>query len=161
MIINPFNFVDRAEEYKIAREIVEQTFTWGDLNPKYRDMSSAAGNQYCMFHPNHHSPSGKFYEDEERDILVFHCFAERRTFTTYDYVDLIMCKQDQEYKDVWDFLIKELGVDEVSEMIDLVRKKMSIADSSLLEKKVEYITNVYNKYDNVIEFIDSLYSELD
>lgn len=161
MTRNPFKFVDKSEEYRIAREIVEQTFTWGDLNPKYRDMSSAAGNQYCMFHPNHHSPSGKFYEDEERDILVFHCFAERKTFTTYDYVDLILCKQNQDYKDVWHFLITELGVEEVSEMITLIKKKMIIGDNSLLDKKIEYITNTYNKYDNVTEFIDSLYSELD
>lgn len=103
-ILEQLNIYDKGEEIRILKEIIIHTFTWGDLNPKYTNLSSELGNIFCPLHPeNRLSPHSKAYWDEERDILVVHCFRDHVNFTTYDYLTKILIDSKKMYKDPWDF----------------------------------------------------------
>ena len=89
---------------------------------------------------------------------MFHCFAEHKTYTSYDYVNLILCERRGEYDDPYDFLVKNMDAAELREYIKLAQDKMELLTESAFEKKIEYISNLYNEYDNTVDFINALYS---
>lgn len=144
--------------YKVLREIIEQNFPLNELVPEYDGLTQNTANVMCVFHANRNSPSGKLYWDDEKDILVLHCFAEHKTFTSFDYVNLILCGKKQEYKDPFDFLEHNMSPDELVEYVKLAQDKMELLTDTALDRKIEYINNTYNEYDNVRDFINSLYS---
>ena len=144
--------------YRLLRNIIEQNFPLTDICPQYHEGMVGTTNTYCLWHPNHNTPSGKLYWDEDKGIVVFHCFAEHRTFTAYDYVKAILCDKEGKYEDPYEFLERNMTSQELREVIKLASYEMDEFDGSLRDKKVEYITNLYNEYDDVCPFIDELYS---
>lgn len=150
--------IDIRNDYRVLREIIEQNFPLNKIVPEYDGLSQNTANCFCVFHKNTSSPSGKLYWDDEKDILVLHCFAEHRTFTSFDYVKLILCDRKGEYKDPMDFLEQNMAPEELGEYIKLAKDKMELLTESAYDTKVTYINNLYNEYDNVIDFINNLYS---
>lgn len=145
-------------DFRVLRNIIEQNFPLNEIVPEYDGLSQNTANCFCVFHKNVSSPSGKLYWDDEKDILVLHCFAEHRTFTSFDYVNLVLCERKHEYTDPYDFLEKNMAPEELNEYIKLAKDRMELLTESAYERKVEYINNLYNEYDNLHDFINELYS---
>lgn len=55
------------------------------------DEFSSYGSMFCPFHDDEvgGKPSAKFFEDED-GIQRLYCFSERRQFTAYDYIKLLL-----------------------------------------------------------------------
>ena len=148
------------DDPRILREIVEQTYDLTDICPRYGREAVGATNVFCIFHEHTWStPSAKLYVDEEKGITVLHCFAEHRTYTSYDYIDKILVQQKHRYQSVQDYLIKNLGEQKFNELYTLAEQESYIENETLLEQTIDYIDNLYNEHDNVIDFINCLYLE--
>ena len=147
------------DDIRVLREIVEQTFDLTEVCPRYGREVVGATNVFCVFHDNKNTPSAKLYLDEERGITVLHCFAEHKTYTSYDYIDKILVQQKHKYQSVQDYLIKNLGEQKFNELYTLAEQEAYLENETLLEQTIEYIDNLYNEHDNVIDFINSLYLE--
>lgn len=152
------NTQDIANDWRVLRAIIEQNFPLDELVPEYNGLTQNTANVFCVFHVNRSSPSGKLYWDDEKDILVLHCFAEHKTFTSFDYVRLVLCERKGEYKDPLDFLVKNLPEAELKEYLVLAKNKLELLSESAFDQKIEYIKNLYNEFDDVEEFINHLYS---
>lgn len=143
----------------ILRQVLEQSFDLTDVCPQYSKDIVGATNVFCVFHDNRSTPSGKLYFDEERGITVLHCFSEHRTFTAYDYVNLILVNKRHKYSSVQDFLLRNLGEQKFNELYSIVERDSYLENETLIEQTVEYVNNLYNEHDNVIDFINCLYLE--
>lgn len=149
---------DIKNNYRVLRTIIEQNFPLNEIVPEYDGLTQNTANVYCVFHPNHGSPAGKLYWDEEKDILVLHCFSEHKTFTSFDYVVKVLCERYGKYSDPVDFLLKNMSEQELKEILTLAEMNLDELEETSYEQKVEYITNLYNEFDEVCEFIDNLYT---
>lgn len=150
---------DLRNNYKLLRSIIEQNFTFQQVAPEYADASPSTANTFCFHHQHHFkSPSAKFYWDDEKEILVLHCFTEHKTFTVYDYVNHTLCNQKGLYTDPVDFLIKNMSEQELKEIVKLAELNYEDMSETAIAQKIEYIENTYNEYDNVVDFINALYS---
>ena len=147
------------DDPNILREVVEQTYDLTDLCPRYGTAVVGATNVLCVFHDNRNTPSAKLYIDEDKGITVLHCFAEHKTYTSYDYVDNILVLRRHQYLSVQDYLIKNLGEQRFNELYTLAEQEAYLENETLLEQTIEYIDNLYNEHDNVIDFINCLYLE--
>lgn len=149
---------DLRNNHRLLRNIIEQNFPLNEIVPEYAGLTQNTANVFCVFHPNHGSPAGKLYWDDEKEILVLHCFSEHRTFTSYDYVKLILCDKKYKYTDPVDFLIKNMSEQELKEIVKLAELNYEDMSETAIAQKIEYIENTYNEYDNVVDFINALYS---
>ena len=157
-----YNFHDETEKRLILRSIIESECSFSDLEPMYSNAAANTANVYCVFHEHgFHSPSAKFYWDDDKDILVLHCFRERRTFTSADYVERILIEKQGKYKTLEEFCIDWMGEKEYESLTEIYGDRIRNGYVNKLDEKIEYITNLYNKYDNVVDFINSLYLEKD
>ena len=147
------------DDPRILREIVEQTYDLADSWPRYGREVVGATNVFCVFHDNRNTPSAKLYIDEDKGITVLHCFAEHKTYTSYDYVDKILVQRKHQYLSVQDYLIKNLGEQRFNELYTLAEQEAYLENETLLEQTIDYIDNLYNEHDNVIDFINCLYLE--
>lgn len=151
------NVFSEKDLNKIWKEVINDNFEWGDVNPRFWGLQPGVANIFCPFHDNRHSPAARPYWDEERNILVIHCFMEHRTFTCYDYVKLILCKELGNYKDPGEFIIDKLGAEKYLELCKVAQMGMSLSKESSITLKKEYINNVYNEHAEVCGFINELY----
>lgn len=149
------------DDPRVLRQIAESEFYITDICPRYSADMVGATNCFCVFHDNKNSPSAKIYYDEDRGIPVLHCFAEHRTYTSYDYINLILVNKKQQYKSVQDYLIKHLGERKFNELYTLAVQGSYLDNESLIEQTIEYIDNTYAEHDNVIDYINCLYLEKD
>lgn len=149
------------DDPRILREIAESEFAITDICPQYRGMAVGATNTFCIFHEGSSYKSAKLYWDEDKEIPVLYCFKEHRNFSSYDYIDLILVKKYGKYNSVKDYLLKNMDEERFIELYTLAEQGIALEDETLLEQKIEYIDNLYNKYDNVTDFINSLYLEKD
>ena len=148
------------DDVRILREIAEQNFTWEDVNPKRFNLNVMLNsNMFCPFHENRSTPAAKAFVDDEKGITTIWCFTEQRRYTVYDYINLIIVKQWQKYPSVQDYLIDKLGESRFNELYTLVEQESVLDNEALIEQTVEYIDNLYNEHDNVIDFINCLYLE--
>ena len=144
---------------RIIAELINSTFTFSDLSPRFKDVDETYGNIFCPFHENRHSPAARMYWDENRGIWILHCFGECHTnFTAYDYVDLILCLKYQKYASPLDFLQRNMDAKELQSQLNFYVKRGAELELSLFEEKVTYINNVFSEYDNVIDYIEELYT---
>lgn len=144
----------------ILRAIAENSITFEQLNPKRFNHNVMLNSSiFCPFHDNYNTPAAKAYWDEDRDIVVIWCFTEQKRFTTYDYINKILVNKYKKYSSVQDYLIRTLGENKFNELYSLAEQSTSLENESLREQTVEYIDNLYNEYDNVIDFINCLYLE--
>ena len=152
----------RTEElktnYKLLRHIIEQNFPLNELVPEYNGLTQNSANVFCVFHQNFSSPAAKLYWNDERDILVLHCFAEHKTFTSYDYVYQILCEEKGQYTDPLDFLMKNMSSDELKEALKLAEMNFEEVEGTMLDRKLNWISNLYNELNDTNEFINQLYT---
>ena len=73
-------------------------------------------------------------------------------------MNLVLCERKHLYKDPYDFLEKNMSPEDLNEYIKLSKDRMDLLTESAYERKVEYINNTYNEYDNLYDFINELYS---
>ena len=89
---------------EVLRRVINHNFSFSDLSKRFENVDSSTGNIYCPFHENYTTPAAKMYWDDIQDMWVIWCFSEQRRFTAYDYVDLIMCKEREQYRSPLEFL---------------------------------------------------------
>jgi len=145
-------------EDSIIRKIVERNFSWGDLNPKYDNMEMFKTNVFCMFHANHDTPAAKFYLDEERDIWVLWCYSEKKRYTAYDYLKKIMCEERQLYNSPLEYLKTHMNEGEIIRQYTLFKEQSLQEVETNIGKKKIYIDNVYNESENIVDYIEELYT---
>lgn len=152
----------KRDNPEILRKIAEECFSLTSICPQYRGMGPGMGNCFCVFHTHTWStPSAKLYWDDDKDILVLHCFQEHRTYTSYDYINLILVREKEEYKSVEEYLIKNLGEQKFNEYYTLVEQTGLLTDENFQEQTIEYINNVASAHEKVTDFINALYLEKD
>lgn len=154
--MNKYNLL-ASEEAKVQKRIINDRFGWEDLDGNFSVTTTA--NIFCPFHDNYNTPSARFYETDDTGKYVLWCFSERRFYTPYDYVNLIMVNYRRQYPDVWAFLEEHLSEAELKESIVIAQKYVSEEDEANVTEKREYIRNLYNEYDDLEEFINRLYLE--
>lgn len=152
------NIEELRTNYIMQRHIIEQNFPLNELVPEYNGLTQNTANVYCVFHPNYSSPSAKLYWDDEKDILVLHCFSEHKTFTAYDYVNQVLCYQKGLYKDPTDYIIRNIPEAELKEVLKLAELSFDDLEGNMFENRLRYITNLYNELDDTNEFINQLYT---
>lgn len=152
------NIEELRTNYIMQRYIIEQNFPLNELVPEYNGLTQNTANVYCVFHPNYSSPSAKLYWDDEKDILVLHCFSEHKTFTAYDYVNQVLCYQKGLYKDPTDYIIRNIPEEELKEVLKLAEFNFDDLEGNMFENRLRYITNLYNELDDTNEFINQLYT---
>ena len=149
------------DDPRILRIVAESEFLITDICPQYRGMAVGATNTFCIFHEGSSYKSAKLYWDEDKQIPVLHCFKEHKNFSSYDYINLILVKKYGKYNSVKDYLLSNMDERRFNELYTLAEKDLSLEDETIQEQRIEYIDNLYNKYDNLTDFINSLYLELD
>lgn len=151
----------KLQDKQVLKKLVNKNFSLGDFN-KYLNNTYNA-NVYCPFHEHSYQGKGnaKMYYDEEEDIWVLHCFVKCGTLTAYDYVDRILVQREGKYRSVYDFLIQKLGNNEFLEKYKEAESQIDYLNETEYAEKKKYIMNVYDEYDNVTDFIESLYTEMD
>lgn len=140
------------------KEVINQNFTFSDLSRRFINVDSSTGNIYCPFHENHSTPAAKMYWDETRDIWVIWCFTEHKHFTTYDYVNLILCKQYQKYSSPLDFLKKNFPPYELQNYLEFYEKQNLEKYQELTTDKINYINNVSYQNETIADYIETIYT---
>ena len=143
---------------RVIKEVINNNFTFSDLSKRFENVDSSTGNFYCPFHENHDTPAAKMYWDEVREIWVIYCFSEQRLFTAYDYVDLILCREQEKYKTPLDFLRANMNSSDLYNQIKLYKQQDVDLTQIVLQDKIDYINNVYAKYENLVDYIEELYT---
>ena len=122
-------------------------------------MDSSTGNIFCPFHENHDTPAAKMYWNEYKNQWEIHCFGEcHRSFSAYDYVDLVMCSKYQQYQSPLDFLKRNMNTQELQQQLNFFIKKGLDSEVSSYKEKVTYINNTYMEVDSTEDFIEKLYT---
>ena len=149
-----------TQHQRIAiREVINRNFTFSDLSPRFKNVDSSTGNIFCPFHENHDTPAAKMYWNEYKERWEIHCFGEcHRSFSAYDYVDLVLCLKYQKYSSPLEFLQKNMDSKELQNQLVFYTKRGAELETSLFEEKVIYINNVAAEAENLVDFIEVLYT---
>ena len=142
---------------RVLRKVVESNFSFADVDSKFVGKDALSGNVYCPFHENYHTPAARFYWEDERDILILYCYKERRRYTSYDYVNLIMCESMQKYPSVEYFCRQKLGNSNFEEQYKVVSQNVHVLSQQQITAKINYIDEVYSNTGNTIDYIERLY----
>ena len=102
--------------------------------------------------------NAKLYYNEQEGIWFLHCFVKCGSLTTFDYVERIIVNRNKEYDSVYDFLLDKLGKAEFLSQYKGLRDNIVPMKESEQREKNNYITNIYNETDDVVEFIEKLYT---
>ena len=146
------------KQWKAIKQVVNKNFTFADLSPRFKGVDSSTGNIYCPFHENHETPAAKMYYNEIQKIWVIHCFGEcHRSFTAYDYVDLVLCLKYEKYKSPLDFLKRNMTENDLKKQLKYYEKEVDTSEADAYMKKIDYINTVFSQYDNIAEYIEELY----
>jgi len=144
---------------RVIANVINSTFTFSDLSPRFKDVDETYGNIFCPFHENRHSPAARMYWDENRGIWILHCFGECHTnFTTYDYVNLILCKKQNKYKNPLDFLKARLTTEELKSKLKKADKESGIIQETRTDFIKNYINDVSLETMGIIDYIEKLYT---
>lgn len=144
----------------IISKIINNNFTFTDLNPKLFPQLRHGAGLYCPFHASSHTGTqqARIYFNEEKNIFYLHCYVEGRNFYPSDYVWLIMCKEKQLFKSPKEFLLSKMSSDDFIAQYNLIESKQNVIMESQFKKKCEYIDNVYNSTGNIVSYIETLYT---
>lgn len=104
----------------LPKHLVNSYFALTDF-----DEFSEYGSMFCPFHDDESGgkPSAKFFQDED-GIQRLYCFSERRQYTAYDYIELILKQNPLIY------LVKNIPENEL-----LLAIKDCIATGKIVMKK--------------------------
>lgn len=146
------------QQWRTLKEVIIRNFTFADLSPRFKGVDSSTGNIYCPFHENYETPAAKMYFDERRSIWVIHCFGEcHRSFTAYDYVDLVLCLKYQKYKSPMDFLQQNMSANDLKNKFKQCEQIIRDSDSNSYALKIDYINTISAQHDNIEDYIEELY----
>ena len=141
------------------KNAINDNFTFADLSPKFKGVDSSTGNIFCPFHENHDTPAAKMYWDSEREIWILHCFGQcHRNFTAYDYVDLILCEKYQKYENPFQFLKATMPSIDLGRILDNYQKQTNEYITSAIERKKDYINNIFFETEDIVDFVEKLYT---
>ena len=144
---------------RVIRNVLNSIFTFSDVAPRFKNVDESTGNIFCPFHENRHSPAARMYWDDDRDIWVLHCFGEcHATFTTYDYVNRILCDKYQKYKNPLDFLKKNVNSQELYSKLNYAKQNNEVAQTSYGDRIKAHINNVSEEYETTEDYIEALYT---
>lgn len=105
---------------------------------------SSYGSMFCPFHDDESGgkPSAKFFEDEDGIQRLF-CFSERRQYTAYDYIKLLL------HKDPMLYMVQEIPENEIRFAVK--EYEMGLGTTQMRKSKLhdEEIKNLTEK-----QFID-------
>lgn len=124
---------------KLERYLVESYYNLTD----FVDYTTY-GSVFCCFHEDTNKPSAKLYKDDD-GIERLYCFTERKQFTAYDYIKLIL------HKNPIQELIQEIPEKELLEAIqdyvanagqaEMRKSKLKADYKSMSEKEfIKYIS---------------------
>lgn len=150
-----------VEKYdrRVIKEVINKNFTFADLSKRFQGVDESTGNIFCPFHENSETPAAKMYWDEEREIWVLYCFGEcHRHFTTYDYVNLILCNKYQKYSSPYHFLKVNMPDNKLGMQLEFCKKNVDEYLETSLDEKKAYIDNTYMETGNIADFIEALYT---
>lgn len=144
---------------RTIKEVLNHNFTFADLSKKFEGVDSSTGNIFCPFHENHETPAAKMYWNPEKEIWILHCFGEcHRNYTAYDYVNLILCEKYQQYQSPLHFLKVNLSQNILGIQLESFQKNIDEFMEGAMDKKKDYINNVFDKHGNITDFIEELYT---
>lgn len=147
------------DQRKAIKEVINKNFTFSDLSKRFVNVDSSTGNIFCPFHENTDTPAAKMYWDDERNIWIIHCFGKcHRNFTTYDYVDLVLCKKYGRYSSPYHFLTENMSQEQLSAELTFYVEASAQETRNSFEKKISYINSVFQKHENAIDYIEELYT---
>lgn len=116
----------------LIRQLVNSFYNLTD----FEDISPW-GSVFCMFHDDKSGgkPSAKLYVDEDGSETLF-CFSERKRYSAYDYIKLILQKEPLKY------LLENQSDDEIKFMIqDIISNgKAYLRKSKLDIEKAKELT---------------------
>lgn len=146
---------------KILKKIVNNNFIFSDVVvEKYlQNIETINANVFCPFHEhNFDTPSARLYTTPD-GMYILKCFTgECGTHTTYDYINEILVRKYEKYRSVEEFLQERLGVLELETLYKEYEDLISDYRESALDKKIEYIDNVYNETLNLEDYIERLWT---
>lgn len=144
---------------RVIRRVIDSTFTFSDVSPRFKNIDETYGNIFCPFHENKHSPAARMYWDDQREIWILHCFGECHTnFTTYDYINLILCKRYEKYKSPLDYLRHNLPPEELKRKLSNASKESFNDFNNYNNYLKTYINNVSYDSNSISEYIEKLYT---
>lgn len=124
------------------RRVLLEVFSW--LFPITDFILESNSKILCPFHDDRVHPSAKIYENDGKTVI--YCFAERRIYTSYHYVEIIIGD------DPLTHLMKYRTDEEIEEAIKLLRFKgklfansNKVQESNLIrqEEVLDYIERIY------------------
>lgn len=146
-------------DWRVLREVINRNFTFADLSKRFEGVDSSTGNIFCPFHDNTETPAAKMYWDEEREIWILHCFGEcHRNYTAYDYVNLILCNKYGRYSSPYEFLKLRMPQSQLGSQLEIQQKRVASMEATSMDKKRDYIDNLFAETDNIVDFIEQLYT---
>lgn len=111
------------------------------------------GAMFCPFHEDKNKPSAKFFKDDD-GVERIYCYAERKQFTSYDYVKLIL-EENPMIK-----LLKECDINDIVEITSelLNNNNLKIMRSKLVG--IQYQDMPVNEFVELISFGDKNYGRI-
>lgn len=143
---------------EVLRRVINHNFSFSDLSKRFENVDSSTGNIFCPFHENYTTPAAKMYWDDIQDMWVIWCFSEQRRFTAYDYVDLIMCKEREQYRSPLEFLKANMSSTDLYNQVNLYKSEVDDLTQIAMQAKIDYINNIYAEHENLVDYIEELYT---
>jgi len=144
---------------RLARYLFESFFTFGDLDARYDGVGAGMGSIFCPFHPheigkaNEGKPSAKIYILEDRDIEIIRCFNTHRTYSSYDFCEIVLGKSPIEY------LLNNHNLGDIISVLSSVEKGYIDLDNKKLEDKIRYLDNAFELCNNnIVDYIEYVYT---
>lgn len=136
--------IDKNINYKKLKIIIERLIPFEEL------MDVSFGTVYCPFHDNTRTKAAKFYLDDDNVVRLF-CFAENKTYTSYDYLRLI------ENVNPVDFLKSKYSDKELNKLMTILENNNCFDDFV----NSDVLNDVNNKWvdseENLKIFLDDIY----
>ena len=102
---------------------------------------SEYGVMFCPFHDDRNKPSAKFFKDSD-GIERIYCYSERKQFTSYDYVKLIL-EENPLFK-----LLNEYDIDDI---VEVTNELMNNDTLKIMRSRLKDIS--YQEM-SILDFID-------
>lgn len=152
--------IDKYNDPLIIRRLINNRFTFFDVDPKVFPKMAEGFGLYCPFHQSTHTGdyNARLYLDEDTDQFILYCYVEGKAFTVYDYVNYILCQQKQLYKAPRDYALANMSKQDFIAFYTLYQEQVKDITETQFKKKCEYINNTYVETGNTIDYIEQLYT---
>lgn len=141
----------------LLKLVVNKLFVFGDLMKSLKDVDSSTGNINCPFHEaegygENTSQSAKVYYNEELNINTITCFTRKRSYTCFNFIEMVLEVNPYEY------LIANKDMSKVLEIVDAVTKGYINFNNEILENRTIYVDNLFEEVDcDIVDYIERLY----